>query len=164
MQKTRIRSKCVWNPEAESKSNVFHIYKHRYFRHDKISGHIFGGFIWAFDLGFGLFLFFDDLCSGRNVAKYRKGLARMMLLISASVDRAICVVNASRVLRSAQAQEMSSPDGEQRPWSSTAGAVTNTLVVALQGFLLDEFSPEGQWWLQDCRDSPGSLPPGLPLW
>lgn len=45
---------------------------------------------------FGLCFFHDELCSGRNVAKYSRVLACVTLLMTAYVERSVCPGNAGR--------------------------------------------------------------------
>lgn len=90
-----------------------------------------------------------------------------MLLITAPMDRSTCLDKCQQRV-SVSAQEMLSPTGEIRPWNAIAGAPTDAPTVALWGFLWMSSHlatwAESHWWLQDHWDSPGGLPPSLPLW
>jgi len=85
------------------------------------------------ELWFGLFLFVfgDELCSGRNVTKRRKGLAGVMLLIAVPVGRSACLGRWQHG-GPGSARDMSSPSGEHRPWRGTAGTATDVLAAALR--------------------------------
>lgn len=95
--------------QERGKPNTFPICRHRHFCHGNRSGCSFGLWGWAF------FLLADELCSGRNAAKYGRGLACTMLLIAAPVDGSACSGKRQRRVP-VSAQATLSPSGEHRPW------------------------------------------------